>query len=282
MGRKFNFKNKSLWKKIGIGTCCGVLGLGAIMGVGALLNKAEETTTKNINPTYAVGGLTEDGKYLETKGSIYTKNAFECQGLDIDFAFNNNVSYRVFFYDNDGDFILASETLTDNYDEVETPINADTARIVITPNEDDKISWYEVNGYAKQLEIEVNKEQDKLQFENKAVIGALGTSGFSNGTYTITARENYSANGFEEVDVKEARYVYVRLKTSCFNGTFADGNSTKNSFVIFGNDNKVLTDLKVLSSDENMTLVRYNVSQLNSVGGHIHTDGATTLEIYVI
>ena len=163
MAKKFNFKNKSLWKKIGIGACCGVLGLGAVMGVGALLDKAEETTTKNINPTYAVGGLTEDGKYLETKESIYTKDAFACQGLDIDLAFNNNVSYRVFFYDADNNFISATENLTDNYDENTTPVESYYARIVITPNDDDKVSWYELNGYAKQLEIEVNKEQKEIK-----------------------------------------------------------------------------------------------------------------------
>ena len=71
MAKKFNLKNKSLWKKIGIGAVAGVLGLGAVMGVGALLEKQEEVTTKNIHLSYEVGGLTEDGKYLETKEKQY-------------------------------------------------------------------------------------------------------------------------------------------------------------------------------------------------------------------
>ena len=73
MAKKNVFKNKSLWKKIGIGAVAGVLGIGAIMGVGALLNKEEETT-KVIKPAYEIGALTENGAYLESNGSIYTKD----------------------------------------------------------------------------------------------------------------------------------------------------------------------------------------------------------------
>ena len=39
------------------------------------------------------------------------------------------------------------------------PLDTKYCRVVITPNDDDKISWYEISGYAKQLNIEVNKDQ---------------------------------------------------------------------------------------------------------------------------
>jgi len=164
--------SKKTWKNIGLGCLAGVLGIGAVMGVGALLNR-EEDLTKTINPTYAVGGLTEDGRYLETEGSIYTKNAFECQGLDVTLDFDNNVSYRIFFYDEDTDFISATEKQTGNYDETTTPVFARYARIVITPNDDDKISIFEKNGYAKQLTIEVNKEQN-FEIENLFKLKKVG------------------------------------------------------------------------------------------------------------
>ena len=210
MAKKFNFKNKSLWKKIGIGACCGVLGLGAVMGVGALLNNQEEVTTKNINPTYAVGGLTEDGKYLETKESIYTKDAFACQGLDIDLAFNNNVSYRVFFYDADNNFISATENLTENYDENTTPIASTYARIVITPHDDDKVSWYEVNGYSKQLEIEVNKEQvtSGLVISRENVFKLAGYGGITN-DLTLNASDTSSTALSEIINVKDYTDLFV-------------------------------------------------------------------------
>ena len=152
------FKNKSLWKKVGAGCLAGALCIGAVAGIGALASKAEETT-KEINPVYAIGGLTEQGQYLETKESIYTKDAFKCQGLDVEIAFDNNISYRIFFYDSENDLIGKTSFLTNNYDETTTPFNASTARVVITPKDDSNVSWYEKNGYAKQLTITVNKEQ---------------------------------------------------------------------------------------------------------------------------
>ena len=88
---KFNLRSKQTRKEIlsiGLGI---LLTVGAVIGISALTSKSEETT-KEINPTYAIGGLTEDGKYLETEESIYTKDAFECQGLDIDLDFKSNVS----------------------------------------------------------------------------------------------------------------------------------------------------------------------------------------------
>lgn len=158
MAKKINFKSKKTWKNIGLGCLAGVLGIGAVMGVGALLNP-EEDLTKTINPTYAVGGLNEQGRYLETESSIYTKEAFECQGIDVTLDFDSNVSYRIFFYDEDNDFVSATEKQTGNYDETTTPYDVKYARIVVTPNDDEKISIFEKNGYAKQLTIEVNKEQ---------------------------------------------------------------------------------------------------------------------------
>lgn len=190
------FKNKNLWKKIGIGAVAGLLGLGAIMGVGALLNKEEETT-KVIKPAYEIGALAEDGTYIESKGSIYTKEAFECQGLDIDLDFRSNVSYRVFFYGEDNNFLSATEKLTKNYDENVTPLSSYYARIEITPNDDDKISWYEKSGYANQLTISVDKEQEKIELpyqgENKFVLnenisyatgGGIGEFNLDDGTWS--------------------------------------------------------------------------------------------------
>lgn len=195
------FKNKSLWKKIGIGAVAGVLGLGAVMGVGALLDKEDETM-KSISPTYAVGGLTEDGAYLDTKASIYTENAFECQGLDIDMAFKHDISYRVFFYDEDNDFISATTKQTGNYDENTTPSIACYARIVITPNDDDEIKWHEIKGYAKQLSIEVNREQVDIDIPYKGTnrfeyLECYNASSYGTGTSTIVfSQANDPANGY--------------------------------------------------------------------------------------
>lgn len=156
--KKINFKSKSLWKKIGLGVLAGVVLIGAVFGVTALFRKAEEETQKEISPSYAIGGLTETGAYLETKESIYTKDAFGCIGLNTSLDFDSNVSYRIFFYNEKGSFLESTSKLTENYG-IDTPVGATQCRIVITPNEDSKISWYEKSSYAKQLKIVVDKEQ---------------------------------------------------------------------------------------------------------------------------
>lgn len=158
-------KNKKLWKNIGIGCLTGALCLGAVAGLSALAKNAEEDT-KVIKPKYEIGALTGTGRYLETEESIYTKDAFECDGLDIELDFRSNVSYMVYFYDTENEFLSATSKLTANYDETQTPEKADFARIVITPKDDNKISWYEINGYANQLTISVNKEQTPYVAKN--------------------------------------------------------------------------------------------------------------------
>ncbi len=197
--KKNNFKSMKTWKKVLIIGLAVITLVGAIAGISALFRE-DDKTTKTINPAFSVGGLTENGAYLDTQESIYTKNAFECQGLDIEIAFDNNISYRVFFYDVGNNFLSSTETLTSNYNEDITPFEATTARIVITPNDDNKISWYEINGYADQLKISVNKEQVEIDYpyvgKNKFVYRTgVGMSGLSSGTsaFRLTESGNYNA-----------------------------------------------------------------------------------------
>lgn len=160
--KKVNWKSKKTWRNILVIFLAIITLVGAIVGITALFRKSEETT-KTISPSYAIGGLDEKGAYVDTKESIYTKDAFECYGLKTTLAFDNNISYRIYFYDENNEFLQRSEQLTNAFDCEKTlmPANTKTARIVITPNEDSKISWYEKSGYAKQLTIKVNKDQTK-------------------------------------------------------------------------------------------------------------------------
>ncbi|MBQ8908993.1 MAG: hypothetical protein IJY90_01725 [Clostridia bacterium] len=210
--KKINFKSKKTWKNIlVVGLACLTI-VGAIVGLSALFRKSEETT-KVINPTYAVGGLTDDGKYKETEESIYTKDAFECQGLDVDLDFRSNISYRIFFYDNENDFLSSTAKLTSNYDEETTPMLARYARIVITPNDDTKVSWYEKGGYAEQLTIRVNKEQNfKIAEEYSVDLSTLKTKAFfTNEEY----KENFLASDTMScviLDVSELKTIYSKVR----------------------------------------------------------------------
>ena len=142
-----------------------VLIVGALFGAISAITKYAEKDIKKITPVYAVGGLDKNGNFLDTENSIYTKNAFECYSLKTTLSFDNSVTYQMYYYDKDNNFISASNKINVNYNSLDDvmPYETKYCRVVIYPNEDDVIKWYEINKYSKQLKIEVAKNQNKLK-----------------------------------------------------------------------------------------------------------------------
>lgn len=145
-----------------------LLGVGVVVGVGAGINalvEKQDDELKTIHPTFIIGSLDENGKFEESTSSIYTKNAFECLGLEIKVDFDNCINYQVFFYEADGDFLSTTPVMEGN-NEITTPKNATHARLEVTPNwtklgddyaeeENQVVKWYEISKYSSQLEISV-------------------------------------------------------------------------------------------------------------------------------
>lgn len=158
----------------------GLLGLlvvgGAVAGISSLVSKQDEEL-KEIHPTFEIGGLSEvDGKFEKSETTLYTKEAFECQGLEIKLEFDNYINYEVFYYMSNGNFIESSGLITDGYT-AELPLFATHARIEITPNwaemgedyqnaEKQIVKWYETTKYASQIEVKVSKDQSALDYSN--------------------------------------------------------------------------------------------------------------------
>lgn len=209
--KKVNLKSKKTWKNILVVGLATITFIGAIVGLSTLFKKNEEPT-KEIRPSYAIGGLTEQGAYLDTEESIYTKDAFECKGLNVKVAFDNNISYRIFFYDFNDNFVNATEKLTTNYSE-ETDLFVKSARIVITPNEDSKISWYEINGYSKQLTISVNKDSASLpktytyDFSNEEKISAW----FASGKLNDSTVNSSNVTKIIQIDISNLKSFYSKI-----------------------------------------------------------------------
>lgn len=191
-------------------TALAVLGIGAIVGGASLINnmKGEDDGLKAIHPTFEVGGLNDaDGKFEESKKTIYTKNAFECQGLEIEVDFDNNIKYQVFFYESDGDYISASQLLEGNQD-LEVPTLATHARMEITPiwdtdvkEKDQEIKWYQVVKYSSQLDIKVNKEQNEIAYPYKGdnkfeYLPSYLVATYSNGMSTIQFNPSESTSAY--------------------------------------------------------------------------------------
>lgn len=162
--KKINWKSKKTWKNVLlIGLACITI-IGAIVGLSALFRKAEETT-KEINPSYNIGALDlATGKYVESDGAIYTKDGFECQGLTTTLDFDAIIKYQLYFYDEYDEFIHTTGTMDGVFYSTGVPVYAKYVRVVIIPNEDENINWFEKFDYAKQLTIKVNKEQNFKSF----------------------------------------------------------------------------------------------------------------------
>lgn len=155
-------KTKGLFKKIAL-VLAAVAAITAVgFGVKAIVDYTKNDL-KKITPSFEVGNLGADGKYVNDKSTLYTKEAFACEGLQIKLDFDNQINYEVYFYDNLDNLVTKSETLSSSQ---VFPLKAGYARIVITPTDDDdnKISWTEKLSYPRQMTIKVNKNQSFQYF----------------------------------------------------------------------------------------------------------------------
>jgi hypothetical protein len=118
------------------------------------------STTKTLSASdYSIGAINAQGKVVEDDGSIYTKDYFTTEGLDIRFNEEGKVSYQLYFYDEDKDFLSSTTSLTTGYSEEDVSEDAEYFRIVITPLKDKNgvVSNSEVSTYAGAITVTFNK-----------------------------------------------------------------------------------------------------------------------------
>ena len=172
-----NFIRNIPWKEVGIIILLGALALGAIVGIGAAVTNKTKTVS---SLEFARGEVDENGVYVKSETSIYTKNLIECQGLEITPDFEATGTYQVFYYDTNKLFLGTSGELNASsggtYKKRQDFPYAKYCRIMITPEvpvdddgyveEDYKIKFYEVVGIADKFTITVNKEQKKVGLQD--------------------------------------------------------------------------------------------------------------------
>lgn len=131
-----------------------LLAVGVIFAV-VKLNK--QITTQTIGTTaYSIGMLDEKGEYAQDTSSIYTKNHIKTDGLQCELAENARITYKLYFYDKDKEFLSATTAQSTDY-AGEIPETAKYVKIVITPTNDAEVSIFEKGDYAQQLTVTVNK-----------------------------------------------------------------------------------------------------------------------------
>ena len=132
-----------------------------LAGVFAKLNNME--TEKNVGSSaYSVGAISVDtGKNVESKMSIYMKDMQELDGAEIKLEDDAQISYNIYFYNEEKVFISATQNLTSDFDNSTAPEGAVYFKVQITPNTVDgeavEVSIFNVSKYAKQLNIVVAK-----------------------------------------------------------------------------------------------------------------------------
>lgn len=169
-----------------------VLGVGIVAGAAtgiADLVEKENKDLKTIYPLFSIGSLNANGEYVEADDILYTKTAFECQGLKITLDFDNTIDYQIFYYDNEGEFLNSSEIITGNTNKfASVPDMATHARLTIIPDWDKMggdyefsknqvIKYTDIVKYTSQIKVEVDKTQYELvTLENS--LGSLRTTKF--------------------------------------------------------------------------------------------------------
>ena len=136
-----------------------VIGLiGAVITLFVMLDR-QTTVTEIGAEAYTIATLDDSGEQTDGDTSIVTRNAVTTDGLKVEIADDATVTYALYFYDADGEFVSKTADLSADFDGSAIPENAETAKIVITPtaDEDGKVDLTEVLGYAEQVTITVNK-----------------------------------------------------------------------------------------------------------------------------
>lgn len=133
----------------------GILSVGLIS---VALKLDDSIKTRDVKASeYIIGSLGSTGKDVESTGSIVTEDLINVSGLTITVKEDANVTYKLFFYDNEKEFISASEELDSDTNSTTVVEGAKYFRIMITPENDSEVSLTEISKYANRLTVTVNK-----------------------------------------------------------------------------------------------------------------------------
>ena len=138
-------------------------GNGAIIIIGVIMivlclvmvSKVGNSKVDNLGVLdWKIGALDAQGEFIEDTGSIVTKKFHSCEDLVIEMEKDALVTYKVYYYDADEEFISCdSEEQSGDY-AGSAPEGAQFFKVVITPTNDAEVSLLEVNEYAGKLVIE--------------------------------------------------------------------------------------------------------------------------------
>lgn len=236
-------------RKISVKKIIGMVLVGALL-VGILSSFAAfaKDDSQPAGIIFSRGGLDEStGKYLKTNQSIYTEKAFRCDGLRIEPDFESDVTYDVYFYDEDMVLLDKKLGLTEVFDS-DFDL-AKYARIVIHPTipkdvskRDFEIKRSEIFKIASQLKITVSKDQTYFLTEN-----GYNAEELKVGFYFGDSEKSYNSNNLIEhtssITPKRAITNIVEVDPKC---------DTYVMWVYVSVDAKLTTSIYLFDADGNV------------------------------
>ena len=274
---KFFGIRKRSWKKI---LTVGVSLLLIVAAVGVPLALFGKDTKTIGAMKFSLGNLDAQGKHVDSDTSIYTKEAFPCQGLRIVPDFEARGEFDVYYYDDNEKFLGVSAGLIDVFEE-DYPV-ATRCRVVYRPAKPDdvktsewSIGFFEVAKYAKQLTITVDKDQPEYVSSADLFVPMEGTGAFTElDVSEIVADPGYSSSQLVTVDEKYDYYrIYVRTTSTISNSAVVAFGDDESKAIYVDEDGKI-KDGFAYTFDANAMIANSWYSVLVEV-----PEGATVLRV---
>lgn len=128
-----------------------------IMAVGLCVRMGSSQTYTTLSATnYEVGALDETGKFTKNAGSFVSTGFYDVEGLSVKVDEDADLSYQLYFYDAEENFISATNNFGVTYNGT-IPEDAELFKIVITPTNDDDISTFDIIKYESDVEVRFYK-----------------------------------------------------------------------------------------------------------------------------
>lgn len=127
-----------------------VLAVGMVTALFRIDSQIQTKTLTSID--YEVGTLAEDtGLEDDFTGSIRSKDSYNVEGLTIKVKDESKISYKLFFFDEEGKFLSVAE------DTSSIPETASTFKILVTPTESVEIGTFGIKTYSDLITVTYNK-----------------------------------------------------------------------------------------------------------------------------
>ena len=138
-----------------------VLSVLALAGVIVSMNKSNLKTASMTS--YSIGAINDAGKVIESKQSAYLRDMQTINGMSITLDEETaTITYKVAFYNEDGEFVSMTESLDADFDATNIPETATQFRVVITPLSVDgeavELNIFNFSKYTNQLEVSWTNE----------------------------------------------------------------------------------------------------------------------------